>query len=442
MRRKSILMLSDDAHFVRACADLDVDLTVAFGMPQKDFGMFVVPSGKPQVFVENSVDVESVLLGLYRAGVDPADFDAIYSTDEGGVVAAAALGKMFDVPSIPPDVAALFRDKSLAKATLRAAGVDTAQFVVIDDLCDVPEDFSVPFEKAVLKPVAGGATYYASIIESRADMRAAVERARDRRRFRTFILEEFVPGQEWHADGVVFGGELQFVSVGGYRKSCLNTISSNEWMRTYVFDPVADAEVYERVTPFAERVLRTLGLADGVFHMELFHDADLDRLVFGECAARRGGVFIEEEVSRKFGVSLAEAAVQCALGVRPVLEPEVRPGVVGSVFLPYSPGVLVATPSAEDLVSLPNVEHATVEWPVGFSMSPATSTIMKVGQAMLVCDSREELFERSEEVINWFAERSLVAPADATASELREWYANAPAGGARPHSAWAATARA
>jgi hypothetical protein len=56
---------------------------------------------------------------------------------------------------------------------------------------------------------------------------------------------------------------------------------------------------------------------------------------------------------------------------------------------------------------------------------------------MLVADSREELFARGEEVISWFAERSLVVPANATARELREWYANAPAGGVRPPSALA-----
>lgn len=440
MTRKSILMLSDDPNIVRACADLDVDLTVACGFGQLDFGLVASPAGRPPVLVENSLSVESVLLGLRRAGLSPADFDAVYSTDEGGVVPAAVLARAFGVPSISPEVAALFRDKSLAKSVLREAGIDTARYTVIDDLFDVTDAFPIPFEKAVLKPMLGGAAWFASVIESGADLRAAVDLARDDRQFRTYILEEFITGEEWHADGVVFDGELQFMSVGGYRKSCLATLSDNDWMCTHVFDPVADARVYERMTPFAEQVLRTLGLRDGVFHMEVFYDADTDRLVFGECAARRGGVFTEDEIAYKFGVSLAEAAVQCALGVRPVLKPEVRPGIVGTIFLPYTPGTLVHTPSAEELVSLPNVEYAMVEWPIGFQVTyQADSTIMKVGEAMLVTDSREELFARADEVLAWFAERSLIAPpkAKTTVREIREWYAKSPIGGVRPHAAWA-----
>ena len=429
-------MLSDDAHVVRACGELNVDLTVAYGSPHRDWGMMVLPPGTRSVFVEDSRDLESVVLGLYRAGLDPAGFDAIYSTDEGGVFTAAALGSAFAVPSIPVPVAALFRDKTLAKATLRKAGIDTADFITIEDLHAVAEDYSMPFAKAVLKPVAGGATLNATAVRSDAELQAAVVRSREDRRTRAFILEEFISGDEWHVDGFVFEGKLEFISVGGYRKTCLDTISSNEWLHTFVFDPKTDADVYGRVTPLAEQILQTLGLISGVFHMELFHDPQTDRLVFGECAARRGGGLIEEEVFHHFGVSLAAAAVQCAVGTKPEFTVELRPGTVGQTYLPYTPGILLGTPSAEELTALPNVEFALIEWPVGFNMNPVNSTIMKIGGVLLAADSREELFRRADEVVAWFAERTVIVPPKVTPRELREWYARATADGGRPHSSW------
>jgi biotin carboxylase len=436
MNRESILMLVDDSHFERACADLNVDVTVVYGAPQRDWGMMVVPSGKRQVFVEDARNIESVILGLYRAGLTPSTFDAIYSTTEGGVLTAAALGAAFGVPSIPVQVAAAFRDKALAKAAISKAGIDTAEFIVIDDLHGLAEDFSMPFETAVLKPVAGGAAHHASMIESDADLQAAAKRAREHGKLRTFILEEFISGEEWHADGVMFGGSLRFISVGGYRKTCLGTISDKEWLRTYVFDPVADVEVYDRVTPLAEQALQTLGLEDGVFHMELFYDAESDRLAFGECAARRGGALIEEEVCYQFGVSLAEMAVHCALGTQPVIKPDVRPGVVGSAYLPYTPGILHSTPSAAELTALPNVEFAMVEWPIGITLEPVVSTAMKIGQVLLTASSREELFQRGDEVVSWFRERTVIVPTQATSRELREWYARTAVDGSRAHSSW------
>jgi biotin carboxylase len=433
---KSMLMLSDDPYIQRACADLGVELTVVFDGVQRDWGMLPELPGQRHVFVGDATSVESVLLGLYRAGLDPAAFDAVYTTYEGGVVTAAALGRAFGLRSMSPEVTARFRDKSLAKAALAREGVDVARFEVIEDLHENPDDRTLPFEPAVLKPVAGGATEHTTLIRSAADLRAAAHRARADRGLRTFILEEFVPGQERHVDGVMFGGQLLFMSIGGYRKTCLTTISDGDCLTVFTFDPVADADVYARVTPLAERALGILGLQDGVFHMEVFDDEESGRLVFSECAARRGGSFLEEQIIAKFGVSLAEAAVQCALGIRPEIKPERQPGVFGYVFLPYTPGILFSTPSAEELAERPGVEYAMVEYPVGFAMYPMNSTLDKVGQVLLFAESREELFQRADEVVTWFGERTVIVPPKASARELRQWYARHVPDGKRATSAW------
>jgi biotin carboxylase len=433
---KSMLMLSEDHYVERACADLGVELTVVYGASRRDWGSMVELPGQRHVFVNDATSVESVLLGLYRAGLDPAAFDAIYSTDEGGVVTAAALGRAFGLRSMSPEVMARFRDKSLAKAALAREGVDVARFEVIEDLHENPDDHTLPFEPAVLKPVAGGGTQHTTLIRSAADLRAAAHRAREDRGLRAFILEEFVPGQERHVDGVMFGGQLLFMSIGGYRKTCLTTISDGDCLTVFTFDPVADADVYARVTPLAERALGILGLQDGVFHMEVFDDEESGRLVFGECAARRGGALIEEQNIAKFGVSLAAAAVQCALGIRPEIKPVLQPGVFGGVFLPYTPGVLFSTPSAEELIGRPGVEYALVEFPVGAAYLPVGNTTDSAGRVFLVAESREELFQRADEVVTWFGERTVIVPPKASARELRQWYARHVPDGKRATSAW------
>jgi biotin carboxylase len=426
--KKSILMLSDDAHAVRACADLDVDVTVVIGSNQKDWGEVVIPSGTRQIFVQDrSFNVESVLLRLYRAGLAPLTFDAVYTTDELAIVPTATLGAALGTSStaLPIDVAALFRDKSLQKSALRAAGIPTANYRVIEDLSELPDDYAMPFAPAVLKPVAGGATEDTSLISSDADLQAAAARSRQQhwggRWLRTFILEEFVPGDEWHVDGVVFDGHLEFISVGGYRETCLTTVTGQKPLNTFLFDPVDDAAVYERVTPLAERCLQVLGLANGVFHMELFHDADSGSLTFGECAARRGGGLIEEMVAHKFGVSLATAAIECVLGTKPTIKPEVRAGVVGSAYLPYIPGTLVSHPSTDELMELAGVEFATIELPAGYVMKPGVDTTLKIGQVMISAESRDALFRRADEIVEWFCERAVVVPADASPAQLRAW---------------------
>ena len=431
-----MLMLSEDPYVERACADLGVELTVVYGASRRDWEAMVELPGQRHVFVNDSTSVESVLLGLYRAGLDPAAFDAVYTTYEGGVVTAAALGRAFGLRSMSPEVTARFRDKSLAKAALAREGVDVARFEVIEDLHASQDERTLPFEPAVLKPVAGGGTQHTTLIRSAADLQAAARRAREDRGLRTFILEEFIPGQERHVDGVMFGGQLLFMSIGGYRKTCLTTISDGDCLTVFTFDPVADADVYARVTPLAERALGILGLQDGVFHMEVFDDEESGRLVFGECAARRGGALIEEQIIAKFGVSLAEAAVQCALGIRPEVKPVPQPGVFGGVFLPYTPGVLFSTPSAEELIARPGVEYALVEFPVGAAYLPVGNTTDSAGRVFLVAESREELFQRADEVVTWFGERTVIVAPNASPRELRQWYARHAPDGKRATSAW------
>lgn len=427
MTRKSLLMLSDDAAAVRACAELDVDVTVVIGSNQRDWGEVEIPSGTRQLFVESrSHNMEGVLLRMHRAGLSDSSFDAVYTSDELAIVAASTLGAALGSSSLPLSVAARFRDKSLQKSALRDAGIPTANFVVLEDLSDLPEDYSVPFERAVLKPIAGGATEDTCVIRSDEDLQAAAARLRRQhwggRQQRTFLLEEFVAGQEWHLDGVVYNGALQFISVGSYRVPCLSAVSSNEPLATILFDPVADAEVYDLAVPMAEKCLQTLGLEAGVFHMELFYEEDSGTLTFGECGARRGGGLIQEEIHYKYGVNLAESAIRCALGMDPEISVTARPDVVGSVYLPYIPGTLVSHPSKHEVENLENVEHVHIELAHGYVMRPGCDTTLKIGQVMLAADSRERLLQRADEVVKWFTDRTVVIPADSSPAQLRAWH--------------------
>ncbi|MGW1616944.1 ATP-grasp domain-containing protein [Streptomyces sp. NPDC002285] len=416
-------MLGDDIHSVRACSELGVDVTVIAGSDDKDFG---ITSGARRLFVEDQRNIESLLRVLHSAGLSGSDFDAVYTTHEPSVVTAAALGKVLNISAPNPFMVLNFRDKSLAKSVLREAGIATAKYALIEDIHDLSDDFQLPFRPAIVKPVTGDGTYRVSVVNSECDLRTIARQARAEFWWqRTFIAEEYVLGEEWFADGIIFGGELRFLSIGAYQQTCLATVSANQPLSMYLFDPTQHATVYERVGPLAEEIVQTLGLTDGVFHMELFHDPESDSLVFGECGARRGGGLVEELVFRKFGVSLAEAAIRCALGIEPDVTAEVLLEVVGSIQLPNMPGTLLSHPSVDELEALPNVVFATIEQPIGIEMSDCMlSTIMKIGEVLLTAPSVEELFRRAQEVVNWFGDRTVTIPPAATAAQLRLWQAN------------------
>ncbi|MEW1639863.1 hypothetical protein AB0469_38110 [Streptomyces sp. NPDC093801] len=421
--KKSILLIGADKHVLRACGELSVDVTVVYGRSAKEFGLHPIAPEVTQLFVEDQHSLESILSALTRSGIDGRAFSSVYTSDEGAVVTASALALHFGIRSMAMDTAINFRDKAVQKSILRSAGVPVADFRAIDDISELCEDFKFPFSEAVIKPVAGaGASATAKVCSTRELLQFAKKFRPGGHPQRSFVLEEFMRGQEWQINGVVHDDHVIFMSVSTYGETCLTALNGNRPMRVSVLDPVVNSWAYERSASLVQDSLRALGLKSGVFHMELFYDRDSDRLVFGECAARRGGAITQEEVAYKFGVSLAACAVQSALGEAPVIHQEVQPGSVGSAFLPIIPGTLFACPTVEDLQALPDVRFARIDLPIGFRMSESLgSTLIKAGQVMIHAESDEAVEKRIEYVLDWFLSQIVAIPNDASPAELRSW---------------------
>jgi hypothetical protein len=156
--------------------------------------------------------------------------------------------------------------------------------------------------------------------------------------------------------------------------------------------------------------------------MELFHDPATGRVAFSECAARRAGAMVHEELQAKFNVNLGESGVLCALGRDPGLVVKRDPRHFGSTYLMAPPGVLIDCPSPLQVRERPGVEFVRIERPFGTVFDPAlSSTNQRIGQVMVSADSPEGLAARRAEVEAWFSERVVTAPAGATARELRAW---------------------
>ncbi|GIH06774.1 hypothetical protein Rhe02_48410 [Rhizocola hellebori] len=410
-------MVGPDHQALEAIQKHDVEVTALLGGNAKDIGLPIPPGRTRLVFTDDPKSIDSALNCLYRNGLET--FDAVYAHDDTTVMTAAVLGQVLGARAIHPRTAALFRDKFLQKQVLAAAGIIVARSELIEDIRDLPAGWELPFAKAVVKPVAGQATQTTYAVTSTAEVRRISRECKAKAiPSRTFVVEEFVEGEEWFADGVVSDGRVRFVSLGRYAKNCLDAVAEHSPVRTLCLDPVTDKAFYDLAGPVVNQALATLGLGYGVFHMELFYDGA--RLAFSECAARRGGGPISDQVRHKFGVDLAALSVLSQL--QPIGDIAVEPveGSIGSAFLPTVEGTLLDHPSVADLLAQPDVINARIFVPKGLRAAPTGgNTFGRMGEFTVHTKSWEEMVRRLDEVSAWFAANTKVLPLTSTMRELR-----------------------
>lgn len=426
-----LLMVGADLPALEVAA-ADVDVTVLLGATTRDGGL-PLPAGLRTVFVDDHKSVDAALNGLLRAGLGPGSFDAVYAYDDPSLMTAAMLAQVLGARAVPPGTVALFRDKYLQKQRLREAGLPVTATALIEDIRELPAGYRLPFARAVVKPVAGMATQSTFVVDGDADLaRVSAQCRAGGAGARNFVVEEFVEGEEWFADGFLSGGEVRFLSLGRYTEPCLSAVLGRSPVQTFSLDPTADKAAYDLASPLVVAALRELGLVDGVFHMELFHQPDTGRLVFSECAARRAGGPIRDQIRYKYGVDLAADGVRALL--EPVGEPavRVRDGVVASTFLPLRPGVVLGCPTAGEVLAQPDVVHARIFVPKGMRIQGnAANTFARMGEVTVHTADVATAQRRLVEIADWFTAHIEVLPLTPT---LRELYAD-PRNAAFQHAA-------
>jgi hypothetical protein len=422
MSRPSVLLLGADPYVLRACELHDIAPVLLCNSGAYDSGRLRLPPGGTLIRVDDVTNAEDCLSALHRHGLADLRFEAVQTTWEFSVVTAAALGRVLGCRSIDATTALRFRDKSLQKARLRSAGVPVTRTVVVEDIYDV-SDVPLEFDRAVLKPIAGGGTTSTSVVRERKDLEDASRVCREQKEVkRTFLLEEFVDGDEWMAEGVAFGGEVLFFGLGAYTQPCLDAITGQVPISLRRLDQVHDADAYESTEPVVRKAIAALGLRDGVFHMELFRERLTGKIVFSECAARRGGALTQEQVLAKFNVDLGEAALLCAIGRRPELEVKTNPNVVGCAGLYGPAGTVISYPTADELLGQPNVTYAQMYVPPGANLnSKFSASADMLGAVLLATESVEEFDARVAQLRQWFGERLTVAEPGLTSGQRWAW---------------------
>jgi phosphoribosylaminoimidazole carboxylase (NCAIR synthetase) len=245
---------------------------------------------------------------LQRRHGEPARIIGIL---EAMMVQLAQTRAHFGVEGTQPAVAELFRDKSLMKAALRAAGLPVAKSRLLRDLNDAREFAAEVGFPMVLKPPSGmGAksTWRVSSLEELLRGVAGIGASAAR----PILAEEFLRGREFSFETLTLGGVPRMESLSHYLPTCLEVLET-PWVQWCCMLPrdISGSE-YDGARNMARGAIAALGLTDGMTHMEWFQRPD-GSLVIGEIAQRPPGANISTMTGLAHDVDIFRAWVRAVV---------------------------------------------------------------------------------------------------------------------------------
>ncbi|MFG3525902.1 ATP-grasp domain-containing protein [Streptomyces sp. NPDC047917] len=325
--------------------------------------------------------------------------DHVVAPSERSLPAGGYLRSFLGLGGIGFETANRFSHKAVMKSALAAAGLPVAPYRVIGALAQAPAAAAELGWPVVVKPALGTGsmnTFAVSSDRELAELLASPAADGLRRAACPLLVERFVEMEgEYHCDGVVSEGNVEFAAVQRYFMPLLG--HTDDFTGSYLL-PEEDPDVAV-IRDLHRATVDALGLENGVTHMELFRTGD--GFVIGEISCRPAGGGIVDAVRMKYGIDLWRVFMDTALGRPAGVSGPVAPlrdGIIANCDLPVRPGRVVRISTPDELAAVPDVIETRMSTRVGdvighrlHSASTTGLVFLATADAALVAKRVEDL---------------------------------------------------
>lgn len=226
--------------------------------------------------------------------------DLMVALDDFDVETVAHLREHFRLPGMGDSLARNFRDKLAMRTTARNAGLLVPEFTGVFNYDNLREFIARVSPPWLLKPRSEASSMGIKKIEHADEVWPVLESLGDQQSF--FVMEQFVPGDVYHVDGLVNDREVLFSMAHKYGKPPLSVYAGGGVFITRSLD--RESEEAQALVSLNKQVLRAMGLVRGATHSEYIKSHADGQFYFLENAARVGGANIAECVDYASGVNL------------------------------------------------------------------------------------------------------------------------------------------
>ncbi len=299
--------------------------------------------------------VANILDGAAVLAVAKAErVDAVYPAAEPGVEAAAYTATALGLPGISPKTAECVRNKRAMRQALAAKGTPGPLFRGVRTAEAAREAVAAIGLPVIIKPSDGNASKGVTRVARVEDVDAAFGRAVERARNGEALVEEYLEGEEYNVDGLVYNGRY---TLGGITAKDRSTPPHRFDLGIHM-PPLLDETDQQAIADAVAEAFTAIGFENGTTHAEVIVTADGPRIV--EMAGRPGGGRIPTDlIPLTYGVDFVRDSLRAALGEAP--EERRRHARGAAVYwITAAPGRVVRIEGMEEAQATPGVREVVV----------------------------------------------------------------------------------
>lgn len=291
-------------------------------------------------------------------------FEVIFSGREEAQLAVASAAEAIGAPGNPPEAVRTVRNKDLCRERLRLAGFRQPRLWLCDTVDDARRAIAEGAGPWIVKPRDASGSRGVTRVQGPQDVAAAVALVGDDR---PFIVEEFVVGEEYSAEGLFVGGAPRVLGITAKEV----TAPPHFFEIGHVLPAPLPQDAAKEITDQVSRALRTLGLRHGIFHVELWQSPE--GVVLGEVHVRPGGDYIHLLLAYAIpDLEIFGTLIDDALGrpLRTPLDQLICRRAAAVRYLALPPGRVVSIDGWEDVAHHPATLHSELGITVGETVPP------------------------------------------------------------------------
>lgn len=244
-------------------------------------------------------DMEKLVLGV--AGLMKREkIDAIVALDDYDVEKATFLRENLRIPGMGQTTGRYFRDKLAMRMRAHDAGVLVPAFSALfndEAINNFADTVPAPW---VLKPRSEASAHGIIKVHDKHSLWENIHGLGDNRL--RYLVEQFMPGDVYHADSLNLEGKTLFCTVSKYLATPMEISLGGGIFRSANVPYGSDDD--KAIQEANKEVMKAFGMKSGAAHTEFIKGREDGKIYFLETSSRVGGAHLAEMVEAATGVNL------------------------------------------------------------------------------------------------------------------------------------------